>query len=51
MKNLERTGVCERIKMILEGEERMREDMNRKDKNARVSFLSHFEIALFSLLC
>ena len=45
MKNLERTGVRERIKMILEGEERMRENMNRKDENARVS--SHFEIAPF----
>lgn len=37
MKNLERTGVRERIKRILEGEERMRENMNRKDENARAS--------------
>ena len=33
--------------MILEGEERMRENMNRKDENARES-LSHFEIAFFA---
>ena len=47
--HLERNGVCERFKMILEGEERMRENMNRKDENARES-LNHFEIA-FLLVC
>ena len=45
--NLERNGVCERFKMILEGEERMRENMKRKDENARES-LSCFEIAFFA---
>ena len=45
--NLERNGVCERFKMILEGAERMRENMNRKDENARES-LSRFEIAFFA---
>ena len=46
-KTWERKGVCERFKMILEGEERMRENMNRKDENARES-LSRFEIAFFA---
>lgn len=50
MGNLERNGVCKRFKMILEGEERMRENMNRKDENARES-LSCFEIAFFLLVC
>lgn len=46
MGNLERNGVCKRFKMILEGEKRMRENMNGKDENARES-LSYFEIAFF----